>query len=156
MARSFNSRAPRGARREDCAGYSALNSFNSRAPRGARRQHLSLVILTFVSIHVPLAEHDLANRELVVGVAGFQFTCPSRSTTALIERIWNRYTFQFTCPSRSTTCSRNSVFSNLEFQFTCPSRSTTFPPQDSRRLTAFQFTCPSRSTTTFAPPLTGI
>ena len=55
--------------------------FNSRAPRGARRDKPA---------HAePLGE--------------FQFTCPSRSTTALPHRAPGRIEFQFTCPSRSTT-----------------------------------------------------
>ena len=57
----FNSRAPRGARlaaeRRDTAGQ---GSFNSRAPRGARRATIDITLPMVIS---------------------FQFTCPSRSTT---------------------------------------------------------------------------
>ena len=35
-----------------------------------------------VSIHVPLAEHDRSESRLFAGGSTFQFTCPSRSTTA--------------------------------------------------------------------------
>jgi len=103
----------------------------------------------------------------------FQFTCPSRSTTAVALPVLLTGRFQFTCPSRSTTSSiiRFDVsvssfnsraprgarplyiarFLSLSaFQFTCPSRSTTklsllFPVW-----IQFQFTCPSRSTTVLA------
>ena len=79
---SFNSRAPRGARPLLRLGISLFHSFNSRAPRGARHPRLILTgspgvfqftcpsrSTTFatlyvyqkmqVSIHVPLAEHDV-------------------------------------------------------------------------------------------------
>ena len=61
---------------------SAIISFNSRAPRGARP--------------APPAPADHCLR--------FQFTCPSRSTTAVSDalKVLPRM-FQFTCPSRSTT-----------------------------------------------------
>ena len=58
---SFNSRAPRGARpEEETAKVGVKLSFNSRAPRGAR----------------PLSAMSSAFARM------FQFTCPSRSTTA--------------------------------------------------------------------------
>ena len=61
-AGSFNSRAPRGARQSVLDTISdGISGFNSRAPRGARlvvaRGHIDGVD---VSIHVPLAEHDVA------------------------------------------------------------------------------------------------
>ena len=57
----FNSRAPRGARRDTAASAPRLRgSFNSRAPRGAR----------------PKSERPHTRLSM------FQFTCPSRSTTA--------------------------------------------------------------------------
>ena len=84
--------------------------FNSRAPRGARqRQQKSAANPVRVSIHVPLAEHDLldvglrvaqlvsihvplAEHDLTITTprsapTGFQFTCPSRSTTRVHNEI---------------------------------------------------------------------
>ena len=55
----FNSRAPRGARHIVTKKIAAVEGFNSRAPRGARRQQVRAAEVS----------------------AGFQFTCPSRSTT---------------------------------------------------------------------------
>ena len=100
-----------------------------------------------VSIHVPLAEHDLwhmAHREadarfnsraprgarplssyVLLLSASFQFTCPSRSTTDRVLKSLHSLRFQFTCPSRSTTASIAYTAGSLAFQFTCPSRSTT-------------------------------
>ena len=56
---SFNSRAPRGARREGMVFRLSACRFNSRAPRGARLpgDHRAGGVPD-VSIHVPLAEHD--------------------------------------------------------------------------------------------------
>ena len=66
-AGSFNSRAPRGARRLSRRPAPPTAGFNSRAPRGARRQAVTPVVRkSLVSIHVPLAEHDL-------GGAGVEF-----------------------------------------------------------------------------------
>ena len=57
--KSFNSRAPRGARRVIWRHPLDFVCFNSRAPRGARPPAFVIVPLnTCVSIHVPLAEHD--------------------------------------------------------------------------------------------------
>ena len=55
--------------------------------------------------------------------------------------------FQFTCPSRSTTARGMSAHTKSGFQFTCPSRSTTTVTVQGDRDWKFQFTCPSRSTT---------
>ena len=55
----FNSRAPRGARHLRRVAQPRCRRFNSRAPRGARRQPGESVLdIIYVSIHVPLAEHD--------------------------------------------------------------------------------------------------
>ena len=55
----FNSRAPRGARRSRERSADKGQSFNSRAPRGARRLYrIDSDGSEWVSIHVPLAEHD--------------------------------------------------------------------------------------------------
>ena len=57
----FNSRAPRGARRGLMSTRCTSQSFNSRAPRGARPPVSCIeTLMTCVSIHVPLAEHDEA------------------------------------------------------------------------------------------------
>ena len=100
----FNSRAPRGARRFGVLLTEDYPRFNSRAPRGARQIHtrrpvlgrrfqftcpsrsttkslLHLGILSVVSIHVPLAEHDSIALIMFIAICSFQFTCPSRSTT---------------------------------------------------------------------------
>ena len=78
-----------------------------------------------VSIHVPLAEHDPFSGLSRLDRVKFQFTCPSRSTTSLEGNQMNVNVFQFTCPSRSTTPFRINLRRDRKFQFTCPSRSTT-------------------------------
>ena len=40
-----------------------------------------------VSIHVPLAEHDILPPYVAVYMWRFQFTCPSRSTTPLRDNF---------------------------------------------------------------------
>jgi len=39
-------------------------------------------LMTYVSIHVPLAEHDPRHQDTARLHDPFQFTCPSRSTTS--------------------------------------------------------------------------
>ena len=79
----------------------------------------------YVSIHVPLAEHDHQSLVSLDKTYRFQFTCPSRSTTH-VKHYWSDpEKFQFTCPSRSTTAGHAPAFIRKRFQFTCPSRSTT-------------------------------
>ena len=122
----FNSRAPRGARRTGRTHGSGSGSFNSRAPRGARPRYgagaaasrrfqftcpsrsttfwqMPARVSGEVSIHVPLAEHDVVLVLLDLHLVMFQFTCPSRSTTSPVIGIYCITAFQFTCPSRSTT-----------------------------------------------------
>ena len=62
-----------------------------------------LVCICYVSIHVPLAEHDWPLLCSSSCCPQFQFTCPSRSTTSKMIVLTSGYEFQFTCPSRSTT-----------------------------------------------------
>ena len=105
---------------------SSPNEFQFTCPsRSTTRQVKSAFSSAEVSIHVPLAEHDSraryqtpvtalfnsraprgARRIFMVGSdtsSVFQFTCPSRSTTALLRHTASLNLFQFTCPSRSTT-----------------------------------------------------
>ena len=100
-----------------------------------------------VSIHVPLAEHDRPSRARWMPLDWFQFTCPSRSTTARGMSAHTKSGFQFTCPSRSTTTVTVQGDRDWKFQFTYPSRSTTCITAQERLNQVFQFTCPSRSTT---------
>ena len=146
-----------------------LASFNSRAPRGARPDEETAPAQASVSIHVPLAEHDVCSAVQAFNTgcfnsraprgarrvycrfnrygSEFQFTCPSRSTTQGRTRMPSRSAFQFTCPSRSTTSGTSGLVSRSVFQFTCPSRSTTGTFDGNVDDDSFQFTCPSRSTT---------
>ena len=126
-------------------------SFNSRAPRGARPH-----------AH---GRYQADN--------GFQFTCPSRSTTygqisldnedivsihvplAEHDRRSRLLAGRISCfnsrAPRGARRTRSPRFTSCSaFQFTCPSRSTTGNCRAKRRNTGFQFTCPSRSTTAVA------
>ena len=123
-----------------------------------------------ISIHVPLAGHDLRKPSLPSDLPhnfnprapcgarlapppihppqwAFQSTCPLRGTTAQWTRPCHRQTFQSTCPLRGTTHSRAEHTSQTRFQSTCPLRGTTrdqlFVIFDPR----FQSTCPLRGTT---------
>ena len=102
-------------------------SFNSRAPRGARRAVLSsTAITTQVSIHVPLAEHDTPMPAGPSCIIPFQFTCPSRSTTphrGAGEGSRNR--FNSRAPRGARLSANSPSWLMRSFQFTCPSRSTT-------------------------------
>ena len=175
MPSSFNSRAPRGARRPGSRAAADHHSFNSRAPRGARQDHrygdrsndefqftcpsrsTTVTVVDsdgnrYVSIHVPLAEHDIHAAEACRSSQGFNSRAP-RGARRRGQRTHGRHNrFQFTCPSRSTTtgcggertppagfnsraprgarlpaCS--PLLPVLKFQFTCPSRSTTIVVQ---------------------------
>jgi len=65
--------------------------FNSRAPRGARPYPPGMYPASIlVSIHVPLAEHDFSVQCTGNIIIVFQFTCPSRSTTALAVLLCGR------------------------------------------------------------------
>ena len=99
----FNSRAPRGARLLISAGDNATKAFQFTCPsRSTTSVGLDDECGIPVSIHVPLAEHDSSSKpsasSLLVSIhvplaehddrlfgthlsSGFQFTCPSRSTT---------------------------------------------------------------------------
>ena len=107
---SFNSRAPRGARPTTLIPFLAAAAFQFTCPsRSTTRRIAAFVFVNGVSIHVPLAEHDLlsnnSGRRFQVSihvplaehdsihaahggiVSTFQFTCPSRSTTSILLRI---------------------------------------------------------------------
>ena len=123
---SFNSRAPRGARpafnpsgkvtaefqftcpsrsttivpgfRGD--GFQFQFTCPSRSTTGLKRQSLQY---HFVSIHVPLAEHDAAVGKGVPDFAGFNSRAPRGARPLVTVDILGGAAFQFTCPSRSTT-----------------------------------------------------
>ena len=74
---SFNSRAPRGARPEYSCKPNPNNRFNSRAPRGARLGYtIPYLSQTYVSIHVPLAEHDVAVAKYLLRPDSFNSRAP--------------------------------------------------------------------------------
>jgi len=125
-----------------------MRCFNSRAPRGAR----------------PLT------RVQVAPYHGFQFTCPSRSTTASAVPFHRHLKFQFTCPSRSTTYTARCSMTREAVSIHVPlaehdetgkslvavvnvSIHVPLAEHDHYRRPLsssgyqFQFTCPSRSTT---------
>ena len=117
--------------RPDPGGVCFSESFNSRAPRGARRD-VCTVSWPFNEFQFTCPSRSTTNSSCLASFALlFQFTCPSRSTTyrCLLE-VCSLLWFQFTCPSRSTTSDFPVPAAILEFQFTCPSRSTTpgYPP----------------------------
>ena len=107
----------------------------------------STAITTQVSIHVPLAEHDLQQLFCDSLECSFNSRAPRGARPAEKGSAAESYKFQFTCPSRSTTSLSYGTDSTCRFQFTCPSRSTTQHVLICIETQRFQFTCPSRSTT---------
>ena len=123
---SFNSRAPRGARQTPRPVLRSTISFQFTCPsrstthKDGRRPdacgfqftcpsrsttcgQLVYQGLTGVSIHVPLAEHDVAVIEKSPPGTCFNSRAPRGArppTGSWLPRSWK---FQFTCPSRSTT-----------------------------------------------------
>ena len=80
---------------------------------------------TAVSIHVPLAEHDECPSVISSRRSRFNSRAPrgARPHSHFLHSITRG--FQFTCPSRSTTQGEPQGGGSGWFQFTCPSRSTT-------------------------------
>ena len=86
----------------------------------------NLLIEVEVSIHVPLAEHDLLDSFSRFFVGGFQFTCPSRSTTSEFRvAALSRQSFNSRAPRGARRAGGRRLHPPIKFQFTCPSRSTT-------------------------------
>ena len=131
---------------------------------------LQPLFFCFVSIHVPLAEHDRIDHRSYAEQGSFNSRAPRGARPLLRANPRTAAAFQFTCPSRSTTTAGSRRCCTGGFQFTCPSRSTTSvrvirgkllpvsihvplaehdaPPAGAGfGIVKFQFTCPSRSTT---------
>ena len=167
----FNSRAPRGARPEHDPGRYGSLGFNSRAPRGARhpkRRDFRGAHLGFNSRAPRGARHILLT--IRSPAITFQFTCPSRSTTAISDLINSRSLVSIHVPLAEHDRSQG-------FEQTTPDVSIHVPLAEHdlvqqhrghiiRRFNSraprgarpggtrycdvplkFQFTCPSRSTT---------
>jgi len=102
--RSFNPRAPRGARPSNPHQTSAGRSFQSTRPaRGATRSFVPKVPATAVSIHAPRAGRD-AKIVLMVGFPHqFQSTRPARGATPDLTTGNKGVTFQSTRPARGAT-----------------------------------------------------
>ena len=56
-----------------------------------------------VSIHVPLAEHDVKNQHLLISGGSFNSRAPRGARRISLKPFISASVFQFTCPSRSTT-----------------------------------------------------
>ena len=173
----FNPRAPCGARPRGGDYAPSELQFQSTCPlRGTTRSTTSAAADQSISIHVPLAGHDLAAMLSTFAEVGFQSTCPLRGTTAVISpstppmlsvfqstcplRGTTRYQysnilqwlFQSTCPLRGTTIRLTARVVRLTFQSTCPLRGTTISFRVKRSERTFQSTCPLRGTTISSMP----
>ena len=115
-----------------------------------RTCRLTLPVLV-VSIHVPLAEHDLIMSTRTTITNCFNSRAPRGARHIPDFKRYYFVEFQFTCPSRSTTAGVRLIDAIISFQFTCPSRSTTTVSSKAHVPRRFQFTCPSRSTTLDRP-----
>ena len=109
-----------------CGGSGSVSLFQFTCPsRSTTVSQPATIVLMRVSIHVPLAEHD-KHAELVEAYSsGFNSRAPRGARLDRYVSEASDFLFQFTCPSRSTTYLLNSLASLPSFQFTCPSRSTT-------------------------------
>ena len=168
---SFNSRAPRGARHDDCRHSRSIRKFQFTCPsRSTTPISKALYAGRLVSIHVPLAEHDVERPERSKGTDvsihvplaehDWQGSAAERRACVSIHVplaehddvinifVSNIRSFNSRAPRGARRYSISRTCSIRSFQFTCPSRSTTprWLPTYSRP--SFQFTCPSRSTTT--------
>ena len=93
----------------------------------AEHDVLSLIMVDrvfMVSIHVPLAEHDSPVISMFIKFV-VSIHVPLAEHDGLSQAYRPVEKFQFTCPSRSTTREAEPAVGGVEFQFTCPSRSTT-------------------------------
>ena len=100
-----------------------------------------------VSIHVPLAEHDSSDywraRQDIVSIH-----VPLAEHDLLPSPEWSGDdSFNSRAPRGARPMATALPATPTTFQFTCPSRSTTGMSIFIVRLSKFQFTCPSRSTT---------
>ena len=145
--------------------------FNSRAPRGARRNLHNLIVIDVrfqftcpsrsttnqysismthyeVSIHVPLAEHDGSRRQGLLRRCSFNSRAPRGARLPPASASLPPCMFQFTCPSRSTTRSMSMCESPRKVSIHVPlAEHDSARPASRGRWCGFQFTCPSRSTT---------
>ncbi len=101
--RSFNPRAPCGARRRRTATASSKPSFNPRAPCGARRHSGRGAGARDVSIHAPHAGRDDKH---AVGHAvkhGFNPRAPCGARRLFERLVFDKLVFQSTRPMRGAT-----------------------------------------------------
>ena len=124
---SFNSRAPRGARLGSRARRRLFTTFQFTCPsRSTTASSVMASMLAEVSIHVPLAEHDIGSNGFLGG--GFvSIHVPlaehDRSTG---NRNPPRWRFNSRAPRGARPLVQGKHIQQAPFQFTCPSRSTTF------------------------------
>ena len=189
----FNSRAPRGARPWHNQSVILLSEFQftcpSRSTTFGTHPHTAAIsqfqftcpsrsttgpfprarLAPYVSIHVPLAEHDmapdseackqlvsihvpLAEHDLLLTRIKFQPVVSIHVPLAEHDRAVPPASslvrgFNSRAPRGARQLEIQPESPAAEFQFTCPSRSTTFSSAPGRGSYLFQFTCPSRSTT---------
>ena len=144
----FNSRAPRGARRQDRINGQAVVKFQFTCPSRSTTSHVPSALRSErVSIHVPLAEHDGLLRGLQQQLPGFNSRAPRGARLSYVRPTIRFFSFN----SRAPRGARQGCAMNYGLPYSFNSRA----PRGARRkrevqygtATQFQFTCPSRSTT---------
>ena len=169
-ALSFNSRAPRGARRNDCCESNIIGRFQFTCPSRSTtsRPGRTIKSLKFqftcpsrsttdsikflnmdahVSIHVPLAEHDVGCRSSWARVYCFNSRAPRGARLAYLAEREALPRFNSRAP-RGARPAMSMDYPPIDgFNSRAPRGARhvrdAFRPDDAR----FQFTCPSRSTT---------
>ena len=118
---SFNSRAPRGARLHEENEFIRQIEFQFTCPsRSTTDPQVNVKTVKPVSIHVPLAEHDVGLTASRGWPGGFNSRAPRGARQLFIGRVARDCQFQFTCPSRSTTKSLCSASGLTEVSIHVP------------------------------------
>ncbi len=107
----FNPRAPCGARPAfGIASAHTTPEFQSTCPlRGTTQATAQEAQAAAISIHVPLAGHDVSGAPPRAACGLFQSTCPLRGTTSsAVAFASDRSRFQSACPLQGTTSTKSS------------------------------------------------
>ena len=123
----FNPRAPCGARQDRQPDRRRTPGFQSTCPlRGTTVGSFPLRPKRYISIHVPLAGHDISSPIFSILARHFNPRAPCGARRDYHSPVWGGKEFQSTCPLRGTTISvRIWCTFYCKFQSTCPLRGTT-------------------------------
>ena len=144
----FNSRAPRGARRLPRSRSALSSRFQFTCPsRSTTRQAVAQQSGECVSIHVPLAEHDLGYPTITQnGIVSIHVPLAEHDLPAVKRSGFVRVSIHVPLAEHDSRC-RRCVLGFCGFNSRAPRGARPCCPKTSGNIVPFQFTCPSRSTT---------